>query len=439
MIGVTRNLILVILNIIILLILNFILIEPRIFYSRSLLNVVEMDFTSYFMKITIELIMLLSIIATYNEIVSSKKSLLIFLIVFINIIILFLIYCESQIIFYILFEISVIPIFLIITGWGYQPERLSAAYALIFYTILFSFPLIMMITFSFKINFTRELRRIIWLSSKSLIGKEIYIYNITTMFFMGGFLVKLPMYLIHLWLPKAHVEAPVFGSIELAGILLKLGGIGLIRFLPLLNSSNFIDLVISLRMLGRIIVSIICVTNIDIKVIIALSSVVHISIVIIPFLVFNNLSIITRIIVIVTHAFGSSGMFFIAFIFYSRSFSRNLLINKGVLRYDPLSTMIWIFFIIACISAPPRINLFAEILSLISVISLIPFMSIIIFFSVMISTAFSLIIYSSTQQGIRSYENFYKIRQCQIYGLLISFIHLFCIILPLLMMNKFII
>ena len=132
----------------------------------------------------------------------------------------------------------------------------------------------------------------------------------------------------------------MFGSIELAGILLKLGGIGLIRFLPLLNSSNFIDLVISLRMLGRIIVSIICVTNIDIKVIIALSSVVHISIVIIPFLVFNNLSIITRIIVIVTHAFGSSGMFFIAFIFYSRSFSRNLLINKGVLRYDPLSTMI---------------------------------------------------------------------------------------------------
>merc|ERR1711902_357189 len=119
--------------------------------------------------------------------------------------------------------------------------------------------------------------------------------------------------------------------------------------------------------------------------------------------------------------------------------SRNLIINKGALRLDPLSRIIWIFLIIACISAPPSINLFAEILSLISVISLIPYMSILIFLRVMLSTAFSLIIYSSTQQGVRSYENFYKVQQCQIYGLLISFIHIFSIIAPLLIINKFII
>merc|ERR1711976_223878 len=116
----------------------------------------------------------------------------------------------------------------------------------------------------------------------------------------------------------------------------------------------------------------------------------------------------------------------------------NLIINKGALRLDPLSRMIWIFLIIACISAPPSINLFAEILSLISVISLIPYMSILIFLRVMLS-AFSLIIYSSTQQGVRPYENFYKVQQCQMYGLLISFIHIFSIIAPLLIINKFII
>ena len=252
-------------------------------------------------------------------------------------------------------------------------------------------------------------------------------------------MVKLPIYLIHLWLPKAHVEAPVFGSIELAGILLKLGGIGLIRFIPLFNSFNLIDVIVSLSVLGRISVRLICVTNIDIKVIIALSSVVHIVIVAVPFLIYNRVSIITRIMVIVTHAFGSSGIFFMAYIFYSRSFSRNLIINKEALRLDPLSRMIWIFLIIACISAPPSINLFAEILSLISVISLIPYMSILIFLRVMLSTAFSLIIYSSTQQGVRSYENFYKVQQCQMYGLLISFIHIFSIIAPLLIINKFII
>jgi NADH:ubiquinone oxidoreductase subunit 4 (subunit M) len=188
-----------------------------------------------------------------------------------------------------------------------------------------------------------------------------------------------------------------------------------------------------------VIIRTICVTNIDIKVIIALSSVVHIVIVVVPFLIYNNLSIITRVIVIVTHAFGSSGIFFMAFIFYSRSLSRNLLINKGILRFDPTSRIIWIFIIIACISAPPRINLFAEVLSIISLISLLPYISIMIFLSVIISTAFSLILYSSTQQGIRSHENFYKINQCQSYGLLISFIHLFSIIAPLLIINKFII
>ena len=436
----TRNsLLLVIFNLIVLSTINFILIEPRNFNNRLLVNIIELDFTRYFIKVTIELIMLFSFIASYGELLNRKKSMLFSLITIMNIIILFLIYSRSQIIFYILFEISVIPIFLIITGWGYQPERLSAAYALMFYTIIFSFPLIITIIFSLKMNYINELASLIWWNNTFFLNRKTQIYELITIFFIGGFLVKLPIYIIHLWLPKAHVEAPVFGSIELAGILLKLGGIGLIRFLPFLNSFNFIDLVISLRILGRVIIRTICVTNIDIKVIIALSSVVHIVIVVVPFLIYNNLSIITRVIVIVTHAFGSSGIFFMAFIFYSRSLSRNLLINKGILRFDPTSRIIWIFIIIACISAPPRINLFAEVLSIISLISLLPYISIMIFLSVIISTAFSLILYSSTQQGIRSHENFYKINQCQSYGLLISFIHLFSIIAPLLIINKFII
>lgn len=400
---------------------------------------IEFDFTRYFLKITIELIILVSIIATYIEVNNNKSIILVLLILIINMTILFLIYCSSQIIFYILFEVSVIPIFLIITGWGYQPERLSAAYALIFYTILFSFPLIIVIIFTFKIDLINELRALTWYSCYTNPANQRYIYNILSIFFIGGFLVKIPIYLIHLWLPKAHVEAPVYGSIELAGILLKLGGIGLIRFIPLISPLTFIDLIISLSIFGRIMVRVVCVTNTDIKVIIALSSVVHIVMVIAPFLIFNNLSILTSILVIVTHAFGSSGIFFMAFIFYSRSFSRNLLVNKGILGFDPLSTMIWMFLIIACISAPPRINLFAEILSIIRIVSFIPIISPIIFFSVMISTAFSLILYSSTQQGIRSYETFLKVEQTKNYGLLISFIHLFSIITSLIMINKFII
>lgn len=136
------------------------------------------------------------------------------------------------------------------------------------------------------------------------------------------------------------MEAPVYGSIELAGILLKLGGIGLIRFMPLINELNVVDILVSLSIFGSLAVRVVCLTNIDLKVIIALSSVVHIAIVISPLILFNNLSVITSILVIVTHAFRSSGLFFMAFIFYSRSYSRNLIVNKGILRYDPLSSMI---------------------------------------------------------------------------------------------------
>ena len=155
------------------------------FFSSYLSNVVELDFTSYFLKITMELVIILSIIATFCETLNSKKSILLLIITSINIIILFLIYCRSQVIFYILFEISVIPIFLIITGWGYQPERLSAAYALIFYTVIFSFPLIMVIIYLFNINLILDVRRINWLTSSIFLGQEIYVYNVATMFFIG--------------------------------------------------------------------------------------------------------------------------------------------------------------------------------------------------------------------------------------------------------------
>jgi NADH:ubiquinone oxidoreductase subunit 4 (subunit M) len=113
----TRNsLLLVIFNLIVLSTINFILIEPRNFNNRILVNIIELDFTRYFIKVTIELIMLFSFIASYGELLNRKKSMLFSLITIMNIIILFLIYSRSQIIFYILFEISVIPIFLIITG-----------------------------------------------------------------------------------------------------------------------------------------------------------------------------------------------------------------------------------------------------------------------------------------------------------------------------------
>merc|ERR1719211_812773 len=133
------------------------------------------------------------------------------------------------------------------------------------------------------------------------------------------FLVKFPLYCLHLWLPLAHVEAPVYGSIILAGILLKLGGLGIIRFSCYISCLNFNYVIVFTRLIGMLLVGGVCLQSTDLKKIIAFSSVAHIA-----FCIF------------IVHAFSSSGMFFVVYYFYLETRSRNILINSGILGRKPL-------------------------------------------------------------------------------------------------------
>lgn len=280
-----------------------------------------------------------------------------------NVIVIFLILRFIRfnlILFYIYFEMRLVPVFLLILGWGYQVDRIQAGFYIILYTMLGSFPLFIFIIYLYQIvdSLIIDLVQLIYLSW--------YIYIIIIL----AFLIKIPIYFVHLWLPKAHVEAPLRGSIILAGVILKLGSYGLIRFLiifiDIMNNLNKFILII--RLIGGIYSRLICLNQVDIKKLVAYSSVVHIRILLGGLLTLNNWGLIGALLIIVSHGLCSSGLFCLVNINYERFFSRSLLINKGIINYFPSFRMIWFFICSSNLSFPPSLNFWGEILLLNSIV-----------------------------------------------------------------------
>lgn len=302
--------------------------------------------------------------------------------------------------FYFFFEVSILPTIMIIMGWGYQPERFQASVYFFFYTIVGSLPLLLVILFIFiNLNIIRFDFFLIGLKR----FKRSFIHVFLGLFGLMAFIIKMPIFYTHLWLPKAHVEAPVAGSMILAGVLLKLGGYGMIRIIFLFLRRYLLKLKFyfwGLRLVGMIFIGILCCRINDFKALVAYSSVAHIAIVIAGLIRLTFWGLIGAFIIIIAHGLSSSGLFCIVNIYYERTRRRRFFLNKGLISIYPIFSLIIFILRAANIAAPPSINLLSEIILIIRIIKIDYFIILVFPLGSFLGAVFTLFIFSYSQHGI---------------------------------------
>jgi proton-translocating NADH-quinone oxidoreductase chain M len=263
--------------------------------------------------------------------------------------------------FYIFFEAILIPMFILIGIWGSRERKIRAVYLLFFYTLFGSLLMLVGLLYMYSVTGTLNLEYLLaWNFS---FEEQCWLW----LAFFLSFASKIPMFPFHVWLPEAHVEAPTVGSVLLAGILLKLGVYGFLRFsLGLFPEASlyFSPLVYFLSVVGVIYASLSAIRQTDLKRIIAYSSVAHMNLVTLGIFSFNIIGLEGSILQSISHGFVSGAMFLMVGILYDRYHSRLLSYYGGLVHMMPVYSALFLIFTMANIALPGTSSFVGEFLLL---------------------------------------------------------------------------
>lgn len=303
--------------------------------------------------------------------------------------------------FYIFFESVLIPMFVIIGVWGSRSDKtkIQAAYYFFLYTLVGSILMLLGIFVLYYQLGTTDYQ-VILATAPYILNERTQI--ILFLAFYASFAVKIPKIPFHIWLPQAHVEAPVAGSVFLAGILLKLGAYGFIRFsLPLFPYASlyFSPLIYTLSVIAILYASLATMRQIDLKRIIAYSSISHMGLVTLSLFTGSLMGIEASIFLMIAHGITSSALFISVTFLYERTHTRIIKYYRGVATLMPLFSTFFLIFSLANLGLPLTANFIGEFLSLLAIFPINPFIALLATLGIIFSAAYSLFLYNRVSFG----------------------------------------